>query len=199
MKINVLSRCVVAANSLVLLFTAFLTFPGGATAQSQQPSAVESNVTIIEEGVPGGAIVETVELSAKVIAIDATNRKITLQGASGIESTVKVGPEAVNFDQIEVGDLVKANVTKELIVHLMEENSTMPDGKALNSLGYIETKNVQVAPDGATGIVALAAKGSQPGGLISETIQVTATVTAIDLSERTATLSLEDGTIKTIG
>jgi Cu/Ag efflux protein CusF len=46
-------------------------------------------------------------------------------------------------------------------------------------------------------MVALAPKGASPAGLVAETTQSTATVTAIDPAKRTATLRFEDGTTKT--
>jgi hypothetical protein len=131
----------------------------------------------VEKGVPGGVFVNTVEMSATVTAIDTAARKVTLLGLDGKKFSVKVGPEAVNFDQIRVGDLVKAIVTEELVIYLDEE------GKA--------------PPDGSAGMVALAPKGARPAGLVAETEQITATVAAIDPAERTATLQFEDGSRKT--
>lgn len=90
---------------------------------------------------------------------------------------MKAGPEAVNFDQVGVGDWVKLTVTEELVVYL-DEGSKSPS-------------------DGSASLVALAPKGAQPGGLVAETTQITGTVTAIDPKERTATLQFEDGTLKT--
>lgn len=176
--LNNLSRGMLAANGMALLLAAFLTIPACTTTQPEQPSVAESTDIVIEEGVPGGIVVKTFEASAKVIAIDADKRKLTLQASDGTETEVKVGPEAVNFDQIQVGDMVNAVVTKELIVHLIEEQAATTDG--------------------AASVVALAAEGSQPGGLVGELVLVTATITAIDRTNRTATLSLEDGTAKTL-
>ena len=160
---------------LALLFAGILTLTA-CSPTSPPPPAKETSSTDFQEGVPGGVIVNTLDVSARVTAIDTSNRKLTLLGPDGDKSTVKVGPEAVNFDQIRVGDLVNATVTEELVVYLDEEGAS--------------------APDGAAGVVALAPKGAQPGGLVAETVQVTATVTAIDQTNRTATLQFEDGSSK---
>ncbi len=40
-------------------------------------------------------------MSASVTAIDTAHRKVTLLGPDGDKVTVKVGPEAVNFDYIQ--------------------------------------------------------------------------------------------------
>ena len=165
----------IVVTILALLFAGILTLTA-CSPTSPPPPAKETSSTDFQEGVPGGVIVNTVDVSAKVTAIDTSNRKVTLLGPDGDKFTVKVGPEAVNFDQIRVGDLVNATVTEELVVYLDEEGAS--------------------APDGATGVVALAPKGAQPGGLVAETVQVTATVTAIDQTNRTATLQFEDGSSK---
>jgi hypothetical protein len=165
----------IAAGSLALLFAGILTLTA-CSPTSPPPPAKETRSTDIQEGVPGGVIVDTLDVSAKVTAIDTSNRKVTLLGPDGDKFTVKVGPEAVNFDQIRVGDLVNATVTEELVVYLDEEGAS--------------------APDGSAAVVALAPKGAQPGGLVAEIVQVTAKVIAIDQTNRTATLQFEDGSSK---
>ena len=78
-----------------------------------------AGAAVVAEGVPGGSVVATYELTATVAAIDKASRKVTLVDA-GTESrqTVKVGPEAVNFDQIQVGDQLKITAAEELVVYV---------------------------------------------------------------------------------
>ena len=170
---------------------------GNVNTQSQPLPATETISADIQEGVVGGTLIETLEVSAKVTAIDTANRNLSLKNSEGDEFNIQVGPEAVNFDQIQVGDIVNASIVKELVVGLMAANDALPDGRAVKSLGYIEPIE-EAAPDGTTGIVALAAKGSQPGGLMAQTTQITATVEAIDEVNRTATLTLEDGSTRVV-
>lgn len=166
---------VIAAVGQTLLCAAFLSL--AACASDPPPAPRESTMAAVEEGVPGGVFVNTVEVSARVTAIDSASRKVTLLGPDGKEFPVTVGPEAVNFDQMKVGDLVKATVTEELVIYLDQEGASPPDG--------------------AAGMVALAPKGARPGGVVAKTTQVTATVVDIDPAERTATLQFEDGSQKT--
>jgi len=147
------------------------------TTPAPPPPASEGGAVAYAEGVPGCVVVNTVEISARVTKIDTAKRKVTLLGPDGDTVTVKVGPEAVNFDQLRVGDRVNATVTEELVVYLDEEGASPPDGSAA--------------------MVALAPKGAQPGGLVAETTQVTAVVTAIDATRRMATLAFDDGSSKT--
>lgn len=170
-------RCPIMACGIALLTMALFSFTACTTAPPPPPPATGASTAIVKEGVPGGVFVNTLDVSARVTAIDTAKRRLTLTDPEGDEFTVKVGPEAVNFDQIQVGDLVNAGVTEELVVYLGEEGAP--------------------APDNAAGMIALAPKGAQPGALMAETIQVTATVTAIDQAERTATLRFEDGSTKT--
>ena len=161
---------------MVLMIAASLTLFACTTAAPPPPASEEGAVAYVK-GVPGGVMVNTVDISARVTAIDTATRKLTLLGPDGEKVTVKAGPEAVNFDRIRVGDLVKATVTEELVVYLDEAGASPPDGSAA--------------------MVALAPKGAQPGGLIAGTTQITAVVTAIDPSRRTATLQFDDGSSKT--
>ena len=185
-------------NRIALFVVAVCGLSNGAIAQSQPLQESETAAIVIEEGVVGGMIVDTFKLSARVTAIDYEARTATLEFPDGEERTITVGSEAVNFDEVVVGDIINATVTKELMVGILPEHAAAPQGAALKSLGYIETDDVEALPDGTTGIVALAAKGSQPGGLIAMTTQVTATVIAIDEENRTATLQAEDGRTRTL-
>jgi Cu/Ag efflux protein CusF len=163
-------------NTWVLLFIVLFTITACTTTSPPPPAQVNTS-TAVQEGVPGGVTVNSVEVTAKVTAIDTNNRKVTLLLPDGKKETVKVPPEAVNFDQVRVGDLVKATLTEEVVVYLDEEGASVPDGYAAG--------------------VALAPKGAQPGGVVAEAVKVTATVTAIDQVKRTATLRFDDGTTET--
>ena len=91
---------------------------------------------------------------------------------------MKAGPQAINFDQVRVGDQVIATVTQRMVASLDKEDATSGDGTAA--------------------VVARAPKGDQPGGLVAETTQMTGKVIAIDLEKRTATLQFEDGNTETL-
>ncbi len=162
-------------KSIILIFAALLSLTA-CTTGSPPPPGAESGSVAYTEGVPGGVVVNTVDMSAHVTAIDTANRKLTLLGPDGAKRTVKVGPEAINFDKIAVGDLVNVTLTEELVVYLDEDGLS--------------------GPDASTGMVALAPKGAKPGGVLANTTQVTATVSKIDMARRTATLKFDDGSSK---
>ena len=137
-----------------------------------------TDVSVMAEGVPGGVFVQTYELTATVAAIDKATRRVTLVSADGIKKTVKVGPEAINFNQLRLGDQLSVTVAEEIIVAVAGEGETLGDGTAQ--------------------WVALAPKGAMPGGVMAETTQVTAKVTAIDVAHHKATLQFEDGSTRTV-
>ena len=141
-----------------------------------QPSATRA--TNFQEGVPGGVVVETVEINARVVSIDHAQRTAVLRDSEGAERPIRVGPDAVNFSQVEKGDLVTAVLTREVIIGLAGENAQ--------------------GADGAAGLVALAPVGAAPGGVMAKAVRVTGTVTAIDHAARTATLRFADGSSRTL-
>jgi hypothetical protein len=171
-----LNRFATIGLTVGALSVASLTFIS-CTSTTPPPPGEATGALAYQEGVPGGVVVNTVEVRAKVTAIDLTTRKATLMGPDGKKFTVKAPPEAINLDQVKVGDRVKATLTEELVVYLGDKTSA--------------------ADDGGAAVVALAAKGAPAGGVAASVEQVTGTVTAIDQQKRTATLRFEDGTVKT--
>ncbi len=130
------------------------------------------------EGVPGGVMVGTYQETATVTAIDAAKRAVTLVGRDGTKTMFKASPEVRNFDQIRVGDQVKATVVEQLVVFLRQNGTPAGDSQA--------------------SMVALAPKGAKPGVLMADTVEVIATVKAIDLKRHRATLQFPDGKSKTV-
>ena len=147
------------------------------TSCSSTPSGESATGVAYQEGVPGGVVVQTYKETATVTAIDAAERKITLVTPEGKKDTVKCGPEVVNFDQIRVGDQLKLTVTEQLAVAMAQAGEPLSDGGAA--------------------VVALAPVGARPGGLVANTVQVTAKVSAINLKDHKATLQFADGSTRT--
>jgi len=170
MKKNTLS-----VTPLALLSAGLVTF---ASCSSTPPPAVGSARITYTKGVPGGVIVQTFKTTATVTEIDQAKRTATLQRSGGMKFMVKAAPEAVNFDQVHVGDQVNATVAQKIVAHLDKENIA--------------------SDDGAAAVVSLAPKADQPGRLVAENTQVTGKIIAIDTDRRTATLRFEDGSTETL-
>jgi hypothetical protein len=147
-------------------------------SSNSTPQPQGATVVATQPGVPGGVVINTHQITATVKAIDTEDRKVTLVGPDGKEAVVKCGPEVVNFPQIQVGDQVKATVTQQLVVFM--------------------ATNAPPQTDGAATAVVLAPVGAKPGGVVAQTIQVTAKVAAIDLKNHEATLEFPDGSKETV-
>jgi hypothetical protein len=148
------------------------------SSKPPKPTADTKRTTHMEPGVPGGVVVETHTITANILHIDAASREVLLAIPDGKRERVKCGPEIVNFDQLRVGSQVKITVAEQLVVQMATESATSTSGEAT--------------------VVALAPKGAKPGGFMANTVQVVATVAAIDLANHKATLQFPDGTTQTV-
>lgn len=142
------------------------------------PAAEAAVAIAMEEGVPGGVVAATLTVQATVAEIDHEARTAALKLSDGTLLSIHVGPEAINFGQVQKGDTVSALVAKELVVAMA------PVGTA--------------AGGEAAAAAVLAPAGEMPGGVVAGSVRVIATVVAIDDAARTATLQFEDGTTRTV-
>jgi hypothetical protein len=129
-----------------------------------------------KHGVPGGEVVKTTTINATVTGIDSAKCKVTLVTKDGEKFAVKAGPEVVNFDQIRIGDQLKATYTEEIIIRMAKPGEKVAD-------------ETYVTAD-------LAKVGGKPGVSTSDTAQYVGTVIAIDAKKRKATLQFADGSSK---
>lgn len=160
-------------------WAAMALLPAVVLAGTACSKGMQSTTTGTEVQTSNGAYeVETVTTTATVVAINASNRKLTLQTPDGKKSTFKAGPDVVNFAQIQVGDQVNAVVTEEIAVQIFK--SGPPPASAAGAM------------------VALTPVGAKPGGLVAATDIETATVTAVDAPKHKVTLQFSDGSTKTI-
>ena len=134
--------------------------------------------TVVEEGPGSVVVVQTTQVKATVTALDAKNRTVTLKRGLAKAKTFKVPDEAVNFEQVRVGDEVHAVLIEESAIYLVS-------GGAPPSVG-------------AAAAVGLAPEGEKPAILMAETVEVTATVVGIDAHEHTVTLEFPDGEVNEV-
>jgi hypothetical protein len=153
----------------LILITIFLTsFVQGAAAESSQPRIVDKPARVTTSMVKRVAIVE---------AVNKTTRELKLIDSNGNRFTIVADDLVRNFDQIRPRDRI---ITE-----------------------YLESVAILVAPSGATSlgdgiVVEVAAEGQMPGFATVDTVMVKATITALNVTQRLATLSTEDGTTKTV-
>ncbi len=149
-------------HAIALAFAA--AFSTAAQAQAAPPQA-----TVLAASAPGkGAIAGKVTVSATVVAIDAAARTVTLKGAKGNVVDVVVPPEAKNFSEIRVGDLVTVEYVRALTLQLK------PSGGLRSS-----TTETATAPVPA---------GAVAGGATAKQVVIMANVTAVNAKENFVTL-----------
>lgn len=147
---------------LVLALSAAFASP--VFAQASPPQA-----TVLAASAPGkGAVAGKVTLSATVVAIDAATRTATLKGAKGTVVDVVVPPEAKNFAEIRVGDLVTVEYVRALTLQL-------------KPAGGIRSTTTETA-------TAPAPAGAVAGGAAAKQVVVMANVTAINAKAGYVTL-----------
>ncbi len=117
---------------------------------------------------PFVAEAEVVKITATVQDIDYAKRTVELKGPEGNVATFKVDKSAVNFDQVKKGDQVNVEYLESVAV-------------------FVTSKGGPPEADVAA-MVALAPKGQKPAGVVAQTMEIKAKITAIDQDARTVTL-----------
>ena len=65
---------------------------------------------------PAGVVVEVVDVSARVQAIDREKRKVTLKRPDGKLVITKVDESVKAFDTLKVGDSIHARITEAIAI-----------------------------------------------------------------------------------
>ena len=157
--------------------TALAACASNAPAPSITPSTSTSSNTI--EGTDRVERTNAIQVTATVTKIDHAARRATLLLPEGRELDLEVGPSVKNFAQVAVGDQVRATYYESLVFQVRKPGEAKP-----GAIGGTE--------------VATAEPGAMPGGVALSTLTVTTTVKAIDREHQTLTLTLADGSIRTL-
>jgi hypothetical protein len=81
--------------------------------------ALVSSCTSTPYGPKQAEITQEVSVAAKVIAVDAATREVTLDREDGARIVIVAGPEVRNFDQIRAGDTVTARYMQSLSARVL--------------------------------------------------------------------------------
>jgi hypothetical protein len=149
-------RTVIGILLLMLAITGYAQEPSGTAEAEAKPRA--------KAAIEVGAITAT----SKVTAVDSAKRTVTLTNDAGETNTYQLGKNVRNFDQIRVGDQVKATLLESVAV-AVSKSSASPDA-------------------GARGVVAVAPKGAMPGVIMAKTRQINAKIVSVDTTARTVTV-----------
>jgi hypothetical protein len=151
------------------------TTPPPAAPPAAQPPAPPDKPSA---GAPGVVMADVVVINATVEAVDKDKRTVTLKGSGGRTVTLKVGPNAKNFDQIKVGDKVKGKFLDSVAL-FVRKAGTPPDAADMQA--------VSVAP-----------RGQKPKAMTVDTVEISAKVEKIDYKKRLLTLKGPEGNTETI-
>jgi Cu/Ag efflux protein CusF len=160
-----------------LKLAALILLPAAMLAMASCTSIPGEQTTSLHTGPTSTTVVDTFKATATVTAIDTSTRKLKLTLSNGKRTTVKCGPEVVNFGQIHINDRVNVVVTEEIAAYLDKGETPGSSGAAA---------------------VALAPVGSKPGVVMADTTRDTVKVTAIDTSTRKVTFVGSSGKSKTL-
>jgi hypothetical protein len=169
MKTRIQNQWIMALIPAIALLLAWGPGPGVAyaAASGNQPQLMDGLIAV-----------NTTTATATVTAVDPAKRTVTLRSPDGTTNTYRLSKNVRNFDQIKVGDQVKATLVESLAVVIRKANEPP-------SIGEEEA-------------VALAPKGARPGVVVANTKELTARIQAIDTTKRTVTLTGPAGNAVTL-
>jgi Cu/Ag efflux protein CusF len=123
---------------------------------------------------PAGRMENVTEARLLVTAIDVPQRRITLKDQDGKETIVTAGEQVKNLEQVSVGDEVVVSYTEALAWQVK------PAGQGAPGIS---------ADEGVTS----AKPGEKPARSAGRSVMLTATITEIDLTNGTVTLTGPEG------
>jgi Cu/Ag efflux protein CusF len=110
--------------------------------------------------------------SATIVAIDHTNRIVTLKDSQGTLEDVRCGPEIKRFDELKVGDTVTFSYHVAVVYQILKPGS-------------------KESPAAGTGTVR--GQGVKPSGAITQQRKATVTVETVDAAVPSLTVRTSDG------
>ncbi|WP_085698630.1 hypothetical protein [Pseudomonas sp. B26(2017)] len=144
-------------------------------------ATVFSASTAFAADIPLSAAVEKDQVTTRVLAVDAANHQVVLEGEEGRQVHIQLSDKAKNLGNLKVGDLVKIEVQHSIAAFLDTDvdkglpGSTERTGELRNAVG-----------------------SSNPGGEAFRQIQVQLKITKIDLATNRVTLENPSGQSKTL-
>ena len=136
-----------------------------ASAQNKPAATVDAGVVTA----PGkGVAARTIKTSATIVVIEPATREVTLRRQDGQVTTVTLGDEVRNFDQLKVGDKVHVEYAQALALELK--------------------KGAGGASASGSEMAKRAEPGQKPGGAVARQVTIVAEVVKVDAKNRTVTL-----------
>ena len=105
-------------------------------------------------------------------AIDLATRSVTLRSEKGDEDTFTVGPDVTRFDQLKVGDTIRATYYESLVFQVRKPGAPAPTTGAVAAGGRVK---------------------EVPGAVLGTQETRTVTVKAVDINAPSITVVTADG------
>jgi Cu/Ag efflux protein CusF len=119
---------------------------------------------------PGMAMaVKTSKVTATVVGINKDTREVTLKRSDGKIVIINASEEVRNFDQIRVGDKVKAEYTQSLTLELKKGGKGKPSASGQSAM-------------------IRAPQGAKPAGAVGQEVTILANVVAVNTKKKFITL-----------
>jgi Cu/Ag efflux protein CusF len=114
----------------------------------------------------------TVTATATIKAIDQATRSVTLRAENGDEDTFTVGPDVTRFNELKVGDTIKATYYESLVFQVRTPGAAAATSGAVAAAGRLK---------------------DAPGGALGTQQTATVTVKAVDMNVPSITVVTTDG------
>ena len=141
------------------------------------PAGAQTKAAVVGTAPGMAAAAQTVSITATITAVDKKTRDITLKGPQGNEVTFTAGPDVKNFDNLKVGDQVKADYTEALTLELKKGG------------GLVVQRTDKAAVAGAK-------PGELPAGAGGRQVTIVAEVVAVDAAKQTIALKGPQRTVE---
>ena len=93
-------------------------FAIAAVVFTNAPAVAQSGAAVVDAGPGKAGMMQTLNVTASITAIDKAKRDVTLKGPQGNQFTVTAGPEVKNFDKLKVGDQVDMKYAEAVTMEL---------------------------------------------------------------------------------
>ena len=146
-------------------------------AEEKAPAAVEKMVEKMMTS-PEVEVGESTTMTAQVQAVDIKKREVTLKDKEGNVFTIDVPPEVRRLSEIKPGDVVVARYSEALALGLNKTSSS---------------SGIRAKRESAS--IERAGMDQPPGGVARETVEVLASIIAIDKAKRQVTIKGAEHTV----
>lgn len=169
-----------AILKLSLLAALAIVMAGCGSTESSPPASIPAETAAPTSAAPlGGIAAETVlTVHGKIVAVDAANKQVTLEGPKGKDITLTVHDTA-NLQSLKVGDRYVAQFTESIVIVAKGPNDKPPVATVAGGLWVSNP-------------------GQTPGAVAARQAHLVVVVSAIDQADQRVTLQAPDGSTENI-